>query len=298
MPPEIKASPVLRELWKMVYKKKMNLIILVNGLPRTGKSELCLALAYFLDRGSVEAGFPYRFDVENIRWKYGEFLSLVKNKNEIGTCLIWEEAGTIEGTNARKFFSENNISASSLFQTLGYKRQIAFINLPCKIMLDKHVRQLVHAIIDTTEVNTTKGRCIAKFYWSKYNPVKDIQYRNLPQYFDESGILKKVNTIAVGRAPKALREAYIKRERVFKDELQARLEKMGQKAGKDSVEERDEKIREACKKIEGRLSRYWDPKRKILRTGLIVLDCQVSRNQAYIIKDILQPKILAGEIQP
>ena len=126
-PPDIRQNPILHKIWQNVYFKNMNQIILVTGLPRTGKSELCLYLAWALDRGRTFSPtgkkiWSRRFSVDHIRWKLPEFIEMVNDPKHktVGRALIWEEAGTEEGANARLFFSTNNLTASSLFQILGY----------------------------------------------------------------------------------------------------------------------------------------------------------------------------------
>lgn len=288
IPPKIKKYPILKEIWVNVFRRRMNQIILVNGLPRTGKSELCLWLGYMLDPN---------FSMDNIAFTYRDFLTKIKESKKVGDVLIWEEAGTIEGANARKFFSESNVSASSLFQSLGWKRQIAIINLPCKIMLDKHVRLLVHAIIDTKGVDYNNNVCRAKFYWARYSASKDIQYRQSHVFF-KNGILQKVTDLEVGRAPKPLRREYMKLESEFKNKLQAKLER-GAIDGERKIEAMTPKneMQIILEKVKKDVSKYWDKSRNRPLTNLIRAELNISLQKALGVAALMKRDYAAGELK-
>lgn len=258
-PPDIRKNPVLNRIWNNVYLKNMNQIILVTGLPRTGKSELCLYLAWALDRGARATDWHRRFSIDHIRWKLPEFIEMINDpKHKIaGRALIWEEAGTEEGANARLFFSVNNLTASSLFQILGYNRQIVIINLPNKIMLDKHVRMLAHAVIETQAINLTLESCKAKYYWNHMAGVsKKEGYVTLPTFFKKE-VGYQTGTITVPRPPKEIISQFKIREAEFKSRLQKKLA-IRSNAEMDRAIEEPKSMRELYDEVKADPERYWD----------------------------------------
>lgn len=215
LPRHIAKDPVLKHIYQEVWVNKMNQIILVNGLPRTGKSELCLRLGEALDP---------KFSVKNIVWKYKDLLNKIKDSKRIGEVIMWDEAGIAEwGINARTFWSEGNISASTLFQTMGFKRNIVLINLPMKMMLDKHVRSLIHVEIETKGVDMHLKKCRSKvvFIEPAFNWKNDVLTK-FPRFFYK-GVKYKLNQKYWNRASKPLRVDYIRESNKLKQILQEKL---------------------------------------------------------------------------
>lgn len=272
IPPLIKGDMVLRQIYTNVYRRKMNQIILVNGLPRTGKSELCLKVAEALDP---------QFTVDNIAWKYKDLLKLEKDSNRTGEVLMWDEAGIAEwGANARQFWSEGNLSASTLFQTMGFKRNIVLVNLPMKIMLDKHVRSLIHVMIKTLGIDYRRHACRSKVYFmepSEYVPEGKSKFPRFNWY----GGRYKVKSKMWGRASKELRDAYVERSEGIKQQLQEKLiqESMLREMEKDTKARRSD-FKELYNEIVGDLSEYWDYKKNKANSGLIQLKYDIGQNLA------------------
>ncbi|MCK5504467.1 MAG: hypothetical protein KAJ10_04865, partial [Thermodesulfovibrionia bacterium] len=223
------------------------------------------------------------------------YIEIVKNNNKAGACLIWEEAGTQEGANARKFFSDANISASSLFQTLGFKRQIALINLPCKIMLDKHVRLLVHAIIDTKNVDYNDKVCRAKFYWSRYNANYDKQFRQFHVDVDKDGSVCRLDEIEVPRAPQELIDEYNKLEFIFKRKLQDKLAEQASVAEDKGLVKQNEAL-VVFENVKKDFSRYWDSVKDRPRVHLIKANFNLPPQKAYSVAALMKEALSAGDV--
>lgn len=222
IPPDIAKNPVFRQIYS-VPQEGGNQIILTNGLPRTGKSEVDLDFAYALYRGGPP-DWEHKFDPgKHMAWEKITLQKNVRRFNDIGTSLIWEEAGIAEfGAHARQFWSESNISLSTLFQVMGFHRQLCFINLPMKIMLDKHLRLLSHVQIETYKIKKSKDRCLAKVWWVEMAANTSEAYNKYPRFI-ANGLRYRVKTISVPRAPKEIREEYLARSIPFKQWLEDRL---------------------------------------------------------------------------
>ncbi|MFH1255767.1 MAG: hypothetical protein V1494_00605 [Candidatus Diapherotrites archaeon] len=215
MPKLVAGSPFLSDVWRQVHRNKGSQIILVNGLPRTGKSELCLVFAHALDPN---------FSVQNnVAFNKLQFLQLVRKNNYVGAVNIWEEAGLMEyGASAREFWSADNRRMSSLFQSMGFHRQICIVNLPQKIMLDKHLRSLCHWIVETKSIDVQRGK--VKFKVFHIQPSDKIFYKKYIRVFEDDGITKIMSFVAP-RPPMDILEEYWAREKLFKEMVSDKLEK-------------------------------------------------------------------------
>jgi hypothetical protein len=281
---------VIGQIWKKVHKDKMNQIILVDGLPRTGKSELCCRLAEMLDP---------TFTVDKIAWKYADFLELIKESKSKGhEVFVWDEAGIADwGANARQFWSEGNLSASTLFQTMGFKENICIINLPMKMMLDKHVRSLIHVNIKTKRVIMRKGVCDAKVY---YIVPKDDGKDNKTIYprHEADGIKFKLKSIYFGRASKELRKAYKVRSEIVKQELQQKLVAEAQIRAEGKAGGRPKpQFNDVYDKVIANPKDYWDEKKKKIDSSLIMAQQNVGRSMAEMVARAVNLMIRQGKIK-
>lgn len=298
IPPDIKGIVPLHKLWRETHENKMNQIVLINGLPRKGKSEIGLNFAYHLYRGTGK-DFEHKFDVA----KHVDFTKLDHQKalrkyTTVGACLQWEEAGVAElGASAREFWSGGNKSLSTLFQTMGFRRQIDFITLPSKVMLDKHLRMLAHVEIEAYKVKPAKRRCFARIRWNEPSSREDKVYSKYPRYI-EDGLKKRIKTISVPRAPEEIRREYVARSEVFKKWLQdklvgdeeKRLTKTGKKSAVVRLKQKFNKIKQA-----GNYREYWDEKKKNFDVHSIIMLEDISRHHAYMLRKWLTKEFVDKE---
>lgn len=227
LPPnkDFDTNPILWEIYSNVHLRNSNQIIIVNGLPRTGKSETCLDLSYVLDRDPIDGG--YRFSLDNMKYTLKDYMRLISENNTIGQSLVWEEAGLAEyGANSRDFFREENKDASTIFQSMGFKRHLNFINLPLKGMLDKQLRSLVHWQIYTEKIDSNNF-CIARLYKQKIIPGREEIYNNKYAYVTRYGSVNTVFKIKIPRAPLELRREYKNISDAFKTDIQGLLQSKG-----------------------------------------------------------------------
>jgi hypothetical protein len=159
-PSDLSGNAFYKHILNRVHRNNGNFNIVVDGLPRSGKSRACLRMGFDLDRDS---DWKRRFDPRNICFSFQDVISRINDipDSQVGRVVIWEEAGSYTGANSRTWQSKFNMEASKLFQTVGYRRLILIVNLPHYYMLDKQVRMLVHAKITMDRVqgnlNRSKG---------------------------------------------------------------------------------------------------------------------------------------------
>lgn len=213
--------PIFWEIYKNLHLLNSNQIILFNGLPRTGKSEASLDFAWNLDV-DPQTG-EHLFSIKNMAYTLKGYMSLIKNTKRVGAALTWEEAGLSEfGANSRDFLSKDNKDASTIFQSMGFKRHLNLINLPLKTMMDKQLRSLVHWIVTTEKINT-KGQCCAKIYKTDLKTINDEVWNKRYIFADSHGLVKRVNSIRIPRTPIEIRREYKVISDKFKEEVQEHI---------------------------------------------------------------------------
>jgi len=273
VPEHLEDNVVERAIWEKVHIDKMNQIILIDGLPRTGKSELGLRLAEDLDP---------TFSIDRIAWKYCDFLELSKNSESKGhQVFMWDEAGIADwGANARQFWSEGNMSASTLFQTMGFKENIAIISLPMKMMLDKHVRSLIHVNIKTLKVMPRKGMCKTKTFFIV--PKDDGDSKTIFPRIKIDGCKFRIKSQYWGRASKKLRKDYKQKSEGVKQELQDKLVAEAILRSKEGAAKPYGKatFKELYDDIVGNIDEYWNKKKNKVDSGLILIKHSVGQNIA------------------
>jgi len=211
---------------------------------------------------------------------------------------MWDEAGIADwGANARQFWSEGNLSASTLFQTMGFKENIAIINLPMKMMLDKHVRSLIHVNIKTIKVLPKKAMCRAKTFFLK--PSDDGSYvKTIYPRIKIGGVKYKMKTQLWGRPSDKLRKAYKKKSEIIKQVLQKKLvdeAQLRETTGNITISSTKD-MPSLYKEIEENIEEYWDSKRERIIPGLIQLNLNVGRNLAQQLANIVMVKYNKGDI--
>lgn len=293
VPPDIKDNVILRPIWDAVHQG-MNRIVLVNGLPRTGKSEWCINAAYQLYRGPGPK-FEHKFDTKlHCKWSKIGFQKMVRDYTDIGACLMWDEAGISElGAHARQFWSESNIAISTLFQIMGFHNQVAFISLPMRTMLDKHLRMLSHINVETLKIDKKRDRCLARVFWIEMSTRKENEIiSKYPRFINSDGLRCKVIMASVPRAPLEIRKEYEVYSKVFKSWLEDKLiyeaEQRSIKRTSDVEEKNKVGVNDGrlvvFNKIKANPTDCWNQKKKAFDVNAIMLAGDISRQDAYTIK--------------
>lgn len=264
LPPhdDFRDVPIFWEIYKNMHLLNSNQIILFNGLPRSGKSEASLDFAWNLDV-HPETGARL-FDIKNISYTLKNYMASIKNTERVGAALTWEEAGLSEfGANSRDFLSKDNKDASTIFQSMGFKRHLNLINLPLKTMMDKQLRSLVHWIVTTEKINT-KNQCCAKIYKTDLKTINDEVWNKRYTFADSHGIIKKVSGIRIPRAPIEVRREYKIISDRFKQDVQEHISQKDDVWRKLHYFTTDGKIinKELIEEFKNNLVNYLDFKKK------------------------------------
>ena len=294
-PTDIKNQPVLRMIWNATHDNKMNQIIVTNGLPRTGKSELNIYLAWALYRGQTK-DFEHKFDVsKHVSFEKIGFQKSMGKYMDIGACLDWEEAGIAElGANAREFWSQSNRAMSTLFQVMGFGRQVCLISLPMKMMLDKHLRSLCHVYIETFKVKVHKNRCIAKVWLNEMSSRKGELYQKYPRY-SVDGVRSVIRSISVPRPPKEVLEEYWWREQMFKEWLKEKL--IREEEGRQKIKQFKEggslnqRLSEVLEKVKADPATYWDYKKNKPDVNSLRIIDNLSLPSAYAVVSLWKKQV-------
>jgi len=298
-PPDIADNVILRMIWNAPHENKMNQIIVTNGLPRTGKSELNIDLAWALYRGTTK-DFEHKFDpAKHCKFTKLDFQRSIRNYRDVGACLDWEEAGIAElGANAREFWSQSNRAISTLFQIMGFGRQICLISLPMKIMLDKHLRSLCHVYIETYKVKVHKKRCIAKVWLSEMSSKKGELLQKYPR-FTENGVRFIIKSVSIPRAPKEILEEYWEREHIFKNWLQDKLIREEEARQKSKEVKRKgfvgTDLGKILEKVKSKPDVYWDYKKNKPDVNALRILEGLSIHNAYAISGQWKKQVENGE---
>lgn len=216
IPPEIDLAdvPPLKMIYDNCHTSLMNQIILVSGLPRTGKTELCLDGAYAIDRDK-EGNHLFRPET-HIATNLEELTHLIDKEKRAGANIVWEEAGVSgKGAGARDWQNEENKLVGNIFQIMGLKRLIVWINLPWNFFLDKGPRSLTHCGVFTKRIDKRLMRCKARFRILAHIPEKgEVRYIR-PRYF-RNGRLWVNNYSYWPRAPLEIRQKYYEIQKGYK----------------------------------------------------------------------------------
>lgn len=225
-PADFKEIPLYQGVYNTVHAYGGNINWVTDGLGRKGKSRTNLKLGYDLDRHPKT--FKERFSIDNVCFSFDEAKAKVTSKLPVGTVVIWEEAGSVFGANARQWQSVINQKASNLFQIVGRRQLIFIVNLPNFMMLDKQVRMLCHIRTTCYGVKTI-GNSRGVLAKTKILSPHHYLYESFssPIYnFDGGGKFRvKEENMLFQDAPKELVKAYLEKEKEWKDKMENSINK-------------------------------------------------------------------------
>lgn len=273
---DFKENPILQEIYSNCHKKGMNQIITVTGLPRTGKSELCIYLAWALDRDKEGKHLfdPHTQIVKTLE----ELVDFIDGNNRAGITCVWEEAGISgKGAAARKWQQEENILLNDVFQIMGLKQQIILVNLPFTFFLDKGARSLSHWTVETKGIDKKNNRCNALFRKVAVTRRKNEIIGVRPRFL-RSGRYTISNAVSTPRAPYNIRKVYLELQKRFKpewiNEVKNKIKFLSAEKV-ERIEKRKMSNSELLEKIKKKRNQFWMPKKDKPDAALIAVGLDI-----------------------
>lgn len=277
------ANPIFQQIYNNCHTNQMNQIIVVTGLPRTGKSELCIYSAWALDR---DARGNHLFDPETQIVKTMEELTeFIDSNNRTGANVVWEEAGISEkGANAREWQKKENILLNDIFQIMGMKKHIVWINLPRTFFLDKGARSLSHWNVETLRVNFKTLECYARFRQVGWNTKKNEPMNIRPKFFRD-GRYTISQVVRVPQAPHLIRKAYYDMQKQYKRQWITEV-KNKIKALKASPQRRNFTIEKGLVTLKDNKKMFWDAVKKKPNIDYIGFKLDIPNYKARILANV------------
>lgn len=190
-------------IWREIWWKNSNFILVVNGMPGRGKSKFAQYVMWSCDRDPT-TGRP-RASLLNWTTSKQMFAQAVDRcSGDRGRAICWEEpniGGVARGgTNARRFMSNDNLQISTLFQTFRHNNHLIILTLPAKASFDSQAREVAHAVVNVLHNNGEYST--SQFYTLDMNPIFGKTYiKNLK--FLRDGRLKTLRQIYCGLPPES-----------------------------------------------------------------------------------------------
>lgn len=230
-------NPIIRWIQKRLYKQNKNWLAIMTGATGSGKSWSSLKLAETIDPG---------FDPKKIIMESTEFLENLKEDNwGQGDCIVWDEAGTSLGS--KEYMTVLNRSIEDILETFRRRNIAVIFTVPSQKNIDKDVRRLLHAYMETRNIDYINERVKIKLQKMQYNPKLDKIYYHSPKIrTPNKPVPLKISSLYIGKPSKDLIRAYeAKRDKYQKKLTEERLNRVLEK--KDDGESK-EKEKERTKK--------------------------------------------------
>jgi len=152
---------------KSVYNDD-DLILLLDGMERSGKSVFAQQIGYFLDP---------KFNLDKIVFRVEDFQHTVKTAEKY-SCIVWDEA--FRGLSKRQAISKINKQVVQTLMEVGQRNLFIIIVLPTFFELDKYAalhrcKALIHVVR-----NDEYKRGFFKFY--NYKKMKEMYVKGRQEY--------------------------------------------------------------------------------------------------------------------
>jgi len=147
-------------------KKGLYSLVLVAGLPGTGKTSTCFRLGELLIK---EYGSEEKFTAESIIDNFLDLIKFVKDaKPEDLRIAVIEEISVLFPS--RRAMSSDNVDLAKLLDTCRKKQIILLANAPIWTAIDSHMRSLGNVYIQTLRVYRKAKIVCSKFYRLQTDP--------------------------------------------------------------------------------------------------------------------------------
>jgi len=282
--------PFIKSIFKRIYKKKQNCMILVVGDTGTGKSYIALKICHEFD----PHGFNHETIAERCLSKPNQFIDLIvdgREKLKFGSAFMPDEAGT--STPSREWYTFNNKAINYLVQTFRYKKLLGVWTVPSIDLIDKQLRKFFHYLIiaERVDIENRINQCkIYELSYAKKGKDAGKIYYKYPRYMKGGTKVKITKFYFKATNPKLL-HAYEKYSQKFKGDLAIDLKRQSEKIekvqarGKIDVQKIAEEIIINKKRYFYLYGNKW-----IVKQNRVELDFGVGGGYAKRIKELAEQK--------
>lgn len=201
------------------HKKGLYTLILITGLPGTGKSSTGIRLG---ELTSIKIHGENRIREDNIVDSTLGILKVLKNAKTTGEISCIEELSVLFPS--RRAMASENLVIGRILDTCRKKQVILFANAPIFTSIDSHIRNMAHILIETQKIHKGQQVVISKAWKLQTNPHTGKIYRHR---FTRGN--RDVSLFITRQPDSEVWEKYEKRKDIFIDELYERLEKQTEK---------------------------------------------------------------------
>lgn len=197
------------------WKKGLYSLILIAGLPGSGKSSSCIRL-----KEKIHAVLGGEAKIQDINDNLLDFVRFVKNADPSKpepAIAVTEEISVLFP--ARRAMSGDNVDLARILDTCRKKKVILFANAPLWPSIDSHMRSMANVYIQTIKVYKKAQLVYCKCYKLQTDPRTGKTYTHS---FKRG--LKDVNRCYVLKPNSKLWEEYENKKDEFLDKIYQRIE--------------------------------------------------------------------------
>lgn len=201
-------NPVVGYIKRRIKRNK-NFMGIVCGETGSGKTYGAIALALAIDE---------EFDIEKqLVFTIKDFMNLLNNKTlKRGQVIIFDEAGT--NMNSRTWYDVQQRLFNYVLQTFRHMGIVVFFTTPSFDFIDSHSRKLFHAYFEPMRINyKTKTQKMKMNLISNNAQHGKVYFKRM--IVRREGVVSKINSIIVNKAPDELCRAYEIKKTSFTNEL-------------------------------------------------------------------------------
>lgn len=231
-------NPLIQSVQKRLWKQNKNWLSIITGQTGSGKSWSALSLAEKIDPS---------FDTSKVVLRPEKFMEKVAEREwGQGDVVVFDEAGA--GMSAKAHMTKKNRIIDQVLQTFRRQNIAVIFTVPSKSNVDKSVRRLLHTYIETKTIDYINERNHLKWLEMDYNQKTDKIYYKYPQRRTESGALKKIKTVKMGKPSEDLIKPYEEKRSKYQDrknnEFLDELQEKMSDSNSDSDKSKSQRIKE------------------------------------------------------
>lgn len=205
-----------------IYKSPSNVIIIVVGMPGSGKSNIGVKLLSLLNPEIFEYMTAEEAIEQRVAFTPQQFLQKLSILKK-GDVIVFDEPQI--NYNARNFFSETNKLINKVITSYRHQQLITIFCTPSMSYVDSQARKVMTLFIEPHTMNQKRGYLLAKVYEQKYNAYMDKIYRKKIRFIDGyDRTLKELNDLKVLRLDPELENAYKKISNKFKIDVRKEVQ--------------------------------------------------------------------------